>query len=79
MSLPLDRVRAEAMDLSAAERAQLARGLIASLDVDVYEDPAEVEAAWADEIRRRLSEYRSGAVEAIPAEDVFAEARALLR
>jgi putative addiction module component (TIGR02574 family) len=40
---------------------------------------AEVERAWEEEIRRRLEEYRAGEVQAIPAAEVFAEARARLR
>lgn len=43
------------------------------------EDPVEVEAAWAEEIQRRLDEYRAGTVRTIPASEVFAEARARLR
>jgi putative addiction module component (TIGR02574 family) len=79
MSLPLDRLEAEALELPARERARLAHRLIASLDEDADEDPAEVERAWKEEIQRRLEEYRAGAVQAIPASEVFAEARARLR
>lgn len=74
MSTPLEELEAEALELSASERARLARRLIVSLDEEV-EDPAEVERAWEAEIRRRLDEYRAGKVQAIPAADVFAEAR----
>lgn len=37
------------------------------------------EAAWEAEVERRWREIRSGAVETIPADVVFAEAEALLR
>jgi putative addiction module component (TIGR02574 family) len=40
----------DAMDLSVSERAELAAGLLASLD---GEPEADVEAAWASEIERR--------------------------
>jgi hypothetical protein len=53
--------------------------LIASLDAEVDDDPAEVQAAWEEEIGRRIEEYRSGSVDTPSAEDVFAEAGALLR
>ena len=45
----------KAMELSEAERAELARELIASLD-----GPADlgVEEAWAEEIRKRIDESR---------------------
>jgi putative addiction module component (TIGR02574 family) len=65
--------------LSADERARLIRRLIESLDDltngDEDEDPAEVDKAWEEEIRRRLAEYDAGAVRSIPASDVFAELR----
>lgn len=78
MSQPIDRLEAEALELPLHERARLAHSLIASLDAEPEEDPAEVELAWAEEIERRLAEYRSGAVRPIPASEVFAEARARL-
>jgi putative addiction module component (TIGR02574 family) len=53
--------------------------LIASLDDGPEDDPTEVELAWEEEIRSRLAAYRSGEVEAIPSDEVFAKARALLK
>lgn len=79
MSLPWERLEAEVLDLPQRERARLARRLIASLEDETEEDPAEVEAAWEEEIRRRLDEHRTGTSRSIPAEDVFAEARSRLR
>jgi putative addiction module component (TIGR02574 family) len=78
MSTPLERLEAEVLALPPGERARLARRLIESLDIpdDGDEDPTEVEIAWEAEIRRRLSEYDAGAVQAIPAAEVFAELRA---
>ena len=40
---------------------------------------AEVEAAWALEIERRLAEYDRGEANSIDAEEVFAKARAIAR
>ena len=79
MSRPIDRLQSELLELPSRERARLAHVLIASLDAEGDEDPAEVERAWAEEIERRLAEYRTGAVRPIPAADVFAEARAQLQ
>jgi putative addiction module component (TIGR02574 family) len=42
-------------------------------------DPTEIELAWEEEIRRRLAAYRSGEVQPVSSDDVFAKARALLR
>lgn len=75
MGLPLKQLEAEALELSSQERAQLAHRLLVSLDEDV-DDPAEVDRAWEEEIRRRLSEVDAGTAELVPAEQVFSELRA---
>jgi putative addiction module component (TIGR02574 family) len=79
MSLPLQRLESEALELPVSERAALAHRLIASLDEGPEDDPTDVELAWEGEIRRRLAAYRSGEVQAISSEEVFAKARALLK
>ena len=77
MSIPIERLEAEALALPASERGSLARRLIESLDdaEDGDEDPTEVQKSWEEEIRRRLAEYNAGTVQAIPASEVFAELR----
>lgn len=40
---------------------------------------AEIEAAWAAEIERRVAAFDRGEMQSYPAEDVFAEARRLMR
>lgn len=75
MGLPLKRLELEAMELSSHERAELAARLIASLDEEPADDPAEVERAWEEEIRRRVADLQSGTADLIPAEDVFAARR----
>jgi putative addiction module component (TIGR02574 family) len=79
MSIPLERLEFEALELTVHERAALVRTLIASLDVEADDDPAEVELAWEEEIRRRIDEYQSGTVQPVSSADVFARARALLK
>jgi len=59
---------------SRSER-KLAQRLIASLDDGADDDPAEVERAWEEEIRRRVAELDAGTAELIPADEVFAELR----
>ena len=62
----------EARLLSPDERAQLVDALLDSLrGVEL----AEVEAAWAVEIERRVAAYERGDAKLVPAEDVFAKAR----
>lgn len=74
MGMAPQHIEAEAMRMSAQDRARLARRLIVSLEEEV-ENPAEVERAWEAEIQRRLDEYRAGKVQGIPAGEVLAEAR----
>ena len=56
-STALEKVRSEALNLSEAERAELAYNLVVSLDGLLDSD---VEKAWDMEIMRRLSEIDSG-------------------
>ena len=58
----LERVRAEALNLSESERAELAHNLVASLDGPADDD---VEGSWDKEIQRRLAEINSGTAVAI--------------
>lgn len=70
MATSIQDVKAAALDLSAEDRAELAQRLLSSLDRD-----PEVEAAWNEEIRRRIADLEAGRMTTIPAEEVFAEAR----
>jgi putative addiction module component (TIGR02574 family) len=48
--------------------------------VSLHEGPVEqIEAAWDDEVERRLAAYDRGEVQAIDGEDVLAQARTLAR
>ncbi|MGA1987939.1 MAG: addiction module protein [Candidatus Sulfotelmatobacter sp.] len=61
----------KALALSTQERGFLIDRLIASLDEAA---PGEgVEAAWDDEIKRRVDDIRSGRVKTIPGEQVLQE------
>ena len=62
-----ERLEVEARSLPREERARLAEALLASL-----EEEAEMARAWREEIDRRAAELDSGAVQAVPAEQVFA-------
>ncbi len=79
MGLPLKKIEAEALELSAEERAALAERLIRSLDERTDENPSEVERAWEEEVRRRLAEVEAGTAELIPAAQVLAEVRTRTR
>jgi putative addiction module component (TIGR02574 family) len=62
--------------LAPEDRARLAEELLASLEAD--RDP-QVDAAWDEELRRRIAEVESGAVKLVPADEVFARVRRALR
>ena len=72
----IDNLRAEAMTLTEAERAQLASELVASLD-----GPADggLEKAWDVEICRRINEIEAGKAPVLDAGDVLAGARVRIR
>ncbi|HLA64355.1 MAG TPA: addiction module protein [Rhodothermales bacterium] len=72
--MSVQELEAEVMKLPSSERARLAERILATLDAD-----ADIEAAWSEEAARRLEEIETGAVQTIPAADVFAEARTRLR
>jgi putative addiction module component (TIGR02574 family) len=61
-----ERLLKEAMGLPAEARAAIAGYLIQSLD-STHDDG--VEAAWSEEIRRRLEQVSSGEVAAVPWEE----------
>lgn len=74
MSSTVEALEAEALQLSAAERARLVERLIASLDAD-----PEVEDAWAAEVERRNAEIESGAVSLISGSEALARLKAEFR
>jgi putative addiction module component (TIGR02574 family) len=60
--------------LSAKDRAELARRLLAGLD-GPEEVPAEVRAAWKAELLHRVEEIDSGKVTPVPIEEMFRRSR----
>jgi putative addiction module component (TIGR02574 family) len=74
MENQLELLEAEALKLSATERAAFAQLLLASLDED-----AEIEEAWAIETERRIAEIESGTTQVIPIAEALAQVRAALK
>lgn len=70
MSSIVEKLEAAALSLPQAERARLARRLLASL-----EDETDVDDAWRDEVRHRLEAYREGEAESASAAEVLEDAR----
>lgn len=69
----------EALGLPIDERAGVAAELLASLDDVAAESPAEVEAAWAAEIKLRARRVLNGKSQGMPWDQVRARAEAELR
>ena len=68
MSAEVSELLKKALALPVEARAALAESLLESLD----EEPVDegVEAAWSEEIKRRIEEIDSGKVQMIPYEEV---------
>lgn len=71
MTIPLDQLEKDLLQLPRDVRAHLADVLAASVE-------KEVAAAWDEEIGRRQEAFRRGEIDAIPAEEVLAKLRAKL-
>ena len=79
MEHSFEEVHKLAHALPEEQRIQLANSLYESVATDEEEgSEAEITAAWDEEIRRRLDEIDSGAVEMIPGDQVRAELMAKL-
>jgi putative addiction module component (TIGR02574 family) len=61
----------QAIALPVEERALVVDSLLRSLNPP----QSEIDAQWAKEAKRRLSELRSGKVDAVPGEAVFERIR----
>jgi putative addiction module component (TIGR02574 family) len=70
MGRRLDQIFHEASQLPENERAELAGLLLESLEAEPGPD---IEAAWSEEVERRIRQIDSGQVELIPWEKVRAD------
>ena len=71
--MTVDELKAEVLRLTPQARADLARELLDSLD---ELSDAEIEQLWLEEAARRDRELDAGTVQALPAEEVLARAKA---
>lgn len=72
-STALEKVRSDALNLSEAERAELAYNLVVSLDGPA---DADVEKAWDAEILKRLSEIDAGTASLVDRKELQRRIRA---
>ncbi len=76
MARAVTEIEREIRELEPDDQEQLLRALLEELDGPA--DP-DVEQAWLEEAHRRSRELDTDAVDAIPAEQVFAKTRADLK
>jgi len=72
LSSSFDQILRAAMELPPDSRAMLAGHLLESLD---QPEQMEIDAAWSEEIERRIRDVDEGRVKLIPGEEVLAELR----
>jgi hypothetical protein len=74
-----DDLLAGVLKLPHQQRAELAHELLRSLDDRVGDEPAEVEAAWDEELCRRADEILAGTVKTVDAFEAIRRVREELR
>ncbi len=67
----------EAAQLERRERVEIIEKLLETLEPESPDDPAEVQAAWRAEVKRRSEDLRNGGVAAIPWDHVKDEGEKL--
>jgi putative addiction module component (TIGR02574 family) len=72
MSVTVEQLKSQIEILSGPERAELAHFILVVLEP---EEDEGVDAAWEEEVARRVDEIRSGHVVGKPADQLFAELR----
>ena len=78
MSPKFAQLRTEALELAEHERVRLARDLLESVE-PADGTPDEIEAAWSEEIARRLDEYDRGEAELVDGKELARRIRAEYR
>jgi len=76
MSISVERILKDAMDLPVESRMRLVDLLVESLTED---DLSEIDKLWTAEAERRRTEIESGAVDPVPGETGLALVRESLR
>jgi len=71
LSSEAEKLMPEIKALTIEDRLRIAGQLLADDPDSTSDSPEEIEAAWKDEICRRVEEIKSGKVAGIPAEEVF--------
>ena len=78
MTMPIQDIEAEALQLPPEERGRLIDRLMQSLEPEPEDTPENIAKAWDEEIARRIDEMDAGLTKSIPYEQVRAELRAMI-
>lgn len=79
MSMNVAEVERAMLALDRRDLAAVIHRVLQALDHSDTDEPhEETDAAWHDELGKRIDDIQSGKVETVPAEDVFAHIRAKL-
>ena len=76
MSITIEKLAEQAMNLPGESRARLADLLVESLDADTL---TEIDQLWLAEAKRRRDEVRSDQVKTIPGDEALQSVRDSLR
>jgi len=76
MTVILDELERQALQLSPKERGELIHRLIVSLEGEPKESPEAIAEAWNAEIARRVADMEAGRTKWMPADEVMAHLRA---
>lgn len=74
MDTQLEKLIAEALTMSAVDRAAFAQLLLESLPAEGNDDEA-----WEREIERRIADIENGTTRLIPIDDALAQVRSMLK
>lgn len=74
MDTQLEKLIAEALTMSAVDRAAFAQLLLESLPAGGNDDEA-----WEREIERRIADIENGTTRLIPIDDALAQVRSMLK
>lgn len=76
MTVILEELEKQALQLSPPERGKLIHRLIVSLEGEPEESPEVIARAWDEEIARRVADMEAGRTKWIPADEVMTRLRA---
>lgn len=76
MTVILEELENQALQLSPPDRGKLIHRLIISLDGESEESPEAIAQAWEEEISRRVAGMEAGRTPWLPADQVMSRLRA---